>query len=65
VSDRAPDGSSATQRTVLMCPDDVLIADGNKTAVAAYVYALETQDPAFQLAVHYIDVLDRVINWII
>ena len=51
--------------TIMSSQDEVLIADGNKTAIAAYVYALETANPAFQLSVHYIDVPNRVINWII
>ncbi len=51
--------------TIVSSQNDVLIADGNKTAIAAYLYALETQDPAFELSVHYIDVPERVIPWIL
>jgi hypothetical protein len=48
--------------TIVSSQDNVLIADGNKTAIAAFVYALEIADPAFQLSVCYIDVPHLVIH---
>ena len=50
--------------TIVSSHNDVLIADGNKTAIAAYVYAVEIAEPEFELQVHYIDV-PNPINWIL
>jgi len=49
--------------TIVDSQNDVLIADGNKTAIAAYMYALETADSAFELTVYYISVPNQVVNW--
>jgi hypothetical protein len=49
--------------TIVDSQNEVLIADGNKTAIAAYIYALETANAAFKLAVYYIKVPTQVVNW--
>jgi hypothetical protein len=49
--------------TIVDSQNDVLIADGNKTAIAAYMYALETSNPTFELVVHYLNVSHQVVNW--
>jgi hypothetical protein len=40
--------------TIVELGCDVLIADGDKTAIAAYLYALETSQPDFILSVYYL-----------
>ncbi len=49
--------------TIVDSQNDVLIADGNKTAIAAYMYALEMANPAFELLVHYINIPNQIVNW--
>ena len=46
--------------TIVSSPDEVLIADGNKTAIAAYVYALESAGDGFTLPVNYIEAPDPI-----
>jgi hypothetical protein len=48
--------------TIVSSPDEVLIADGNKTAIAAYVYALERVDEDFALPGNYIETHDHI-DW--
>jgi hypothetical protein len=49
--------------TIVDSQNDVLIADGNKTAIAAYMYALERAIPAFELVVYYINVSHQIVHW--
>jgi hypothetical protein len=44
----------APKVTVVELGFDVLIADGDKSAIAAFLYALETSQPDFILPVYYI-----------
>ncbi len=49
--------------TIVDSQNNVLIADGNKTAIAAYMYALERSSSAFELPVYYINFSHQVVNW--
>jgi len=55
---------SNPQVIVVDSANDCLIADGNKTAIAAFLFA-SSMSSGFQLPVFYLTAPDRVIPWII
>ncbi len=46
--------------TIVSSPNEVLIADGNKTAIAAYVFALESAGENFVLPISYIETSEYI-----
>jgi hypothetical protein len=57
--------ASAPRVTIVQSTNDCLIADGNKTAIAAFLHACESDASAFELPVYYLEAPDHKIDWIL
>jgi hypothetical protein len=51
--------------TIVQSANDCLIADGNKTAIAAFLHAKDQHQLRFALPVYYFWAGQQVINWIL
>jgi hypothetical protein len=51
--------------TIVQSANDCLIVDGNKTAIAAFLYARDYQQSMFTLPVYYLWAGEQVIDWIL